>query len=161
VPVALKLFAVLMVVYLVFNTGLIFELFKDVPMSYSLNKKGENITYTIYNSMEVQGAEWLLHSRDTMTQASNVSYVAPIFCDMNNKLLLQDWNASRSYDMPTNASKIPLGSYIFLGTYNVMNDKGIAITWKGETQNQIRVSLVNLKNTRNKIYASGGSEVYL
>lgn len=160
-PLALKAFAVLMVVYLVFNTGLIFEIFKDVPMSYSLNKKGANISYTIYNNMEVKGADWLIHSRDTTVKANNLTYVPPIFSDTNNRLLLQDWNTSRAYSLPGNVNTIPLGSYIFMGTFNIMTDRGVEVIWVGELQKPASVVLTNIKGNRNKIYASGGAEVYL
>ena len=160
-PIALKTFAVLMVVYLMFNTGLIFEVFKDVPMSYSLNKKGANISYTIYNNMEVKGADWLIHSRDTTIKANNLSYVPPIVSDTNNRLLLQDWNASRAYSLPGNVNTIPLGSYIFMGTFNVMTDRGVEVIWAGELQKPVSIILTNIKENRNRIYASGGSAVYL
>ena len=99
-PASLALLSIFLVVYLVFNTGLIFEVFKDVPMSYSLNNKNENMTYTIYNTMEVAGAEWMLDKRAEIARANNESFIPPVFSDTTHMLLLQDWNATRSYKMP-------------------------------------------------------------
>jgi uncharacterized membrane protein len=158
--VAIAALSVFLVMYLIFNTGMVFEIAKDVPMSYSLDKQGANVSYTIYNSMEKAGAEWSIGTQQAIVQSNNKTYTPPIFSDIYRWLFLQDWNTSRSYLIPIIANNTPLGSYIYLGTYNVLNDRAIQIQTVGQVQSTVQVNLKGLKNSRNKIYANGGSEVY-
>lgn len=160
VTVAIELLSVFLILYLIFNTGLIFEAAKDVPMSYSLDRQGANVSYTIYNSMEKAGAVWTIDVQQAIYRADNESYTPPVFSDMYRWLFLQDWNTSRSYQMPLVAAETPLGSYVYLGTYNVLDDHAIELDPTSQAQNIMIVDLNDLKNTRNRIYANGGSEVY-
>ncbi len=158
--VAIALLSIFLVFYLIFNTGLIFQITKDVPMSYSLDRKGANVTYAIYNGFEKAGAEWTIDAQQAIARSQNMNYTPPIFSDMYRWLFLQDWNTSRSYQLPNNVDKTPLGSYIYMGTYNVLNDQSIGLVARGQVKDLVVTDLTGLKNGRNKIYANGGSEVY-
>jgi uncharacterized membrane protein len=160
VSVAIAALSVFMVLYLIFNTGMVFEIARDVPMSYSLDKQGANVSYTIYNSMEKAGAEWSISVQQAIERSNNMTYTPPIFSDIYRWLFLQDWNASRSYLIPFVVNNTPPGSYVYLGTYNVLDDKAIQIMTAGQVQMTVQLDLKGFKDTRNKIYANGGSEVY-
>lgn len=155
---AVALLSVFLVVYLLFNSGLIFEFFQDVPMSYSLNTKGSNVSYALYNSMEVSGAEWTLDSRQEV--AKNEPWVRPVYSDTWRMLLLQDWNPDRSYEIPGVTQTIPPGSYIYFGTYNAMDDKIVLTFWKDGIQRLELIDTAPVVETHDRIYTNGGAEVY-
>jgi len=158
--VAIAALSVFLVLYLIFNTGMVFEITRDVPMSYSLDKQGANVSYTIYNNMEKAGAEWSIDAQQDIARSNNRTYTPPIFSDMYRWLFLQDWNASRSYLIPFVVNNTPQGSYVYLGTFNVLDHKAIQIQTVGQVQVTVQLDLKGLKNIRNKIYANGGSEVF-
>ncbi len=158
--VAVELLSIFMILYLIFNTGLIFEVARDVPMSYSLDRKGANVSYTIYNSFEKAGAEWTIDVQQAIARSQNMSYTPPIFSDTYRWLFLQEWNTSRSYQLPSVTEDTPPGTYVYLGTFNVLNDQAIMVGWTGQAMDTALADLSGLKNVRNKIYANGGSEVY-
>jgi uncharacterized membrane protein len=158
--VAIALLSVFLVLYLIFNTGMIFEITRDVPMSYSLDKQGANVSYAIYNNMEKAGAEWSIGVQHAIERSNNNTYTPPIFSDIYRWLFLQDWNASRSYLIPFVVNSTPPGSYVYLGTYNVLDDKAVQLMTAGQVQITVQLDLKGFKDTRNKIYANGGSEVY-
>lgn len=158
--VAVALLSVFLVFYLIFNTGMIFEVAKDVPMSYSLDRQGANVSYTIYNTFERAGALWTIDVQQAIAASQNQSYTPPLFSDTYRWLFLQDWNTSRSYQIPGVAADTPKGAYVYLGTYNVLNHRAIEVTSTGQSQDVALVDLSALESTRNRIYANGGSEVY-
>jgi uncharacterized membrane protein len=157
---SVELLSIFLILCLIFNTGLIFEVAKDVPMSYSLDRQGANVSYTIYNSFEKAGAEWTIDVQQAIARSQNMSYTPLIFSDTYRWVFLQDWNTSRSYQMPPVAENTPLGAYVYRGTFNVLNDRAIEVGWTGQAMDVSLVDLSGLKNDRNKIYANGGSEVY-
>ncbi len=160
VSVAIALLSIFLVLYLIFNTGLIFEVAKDVPMSYSLDKQGANVSYTIYNPLEKAGALWTLDVQQTIYLAQNKTYMPPIFSDIYRSLFLQDWNTSRSYLLPPLVDNLQKGTYVYLGTYNVLDDRAVELSPTKQSRDFMLIDLHKFKDTRNKIYANGGSEVY-
>jgi uncharacterized membrane protein len=161
VALAIELLSIFLVIYLIFNTGMIFQIARDVPMSYSLDSLGANLTYTIYNNLEVSGAEWMIHAQRDIELAQNHTYTPPIFSDTYRWLLLQDWNTSRSYQLPTAIDDTPPGSYIYMGTYNVAKDKAVQVLWMGDNEKLSLLDLKGIRKTRDKIFANGGSEIFL
>jgi uncharacterized membrane protein len=157
--VAMALLSIFLVLYLIFNTGVIFEVAKDVPMSYSLDQQGANVSYTIYNPLEKAGAEWTIDVQGAIARSQNMTYIPPIFSDTYRWLFLQDWNTSRSYMLRNTIANTPRGAYIYLGTYNVLDNLAVLIGYVGQTKKTQLLNLTGIKS-RNKIYANGGSEVY-
>jgi len=94
--------------YLIFNSGLIYEFTSDDSTSISLNK----IEGPYYTSQEVSGAEWIV--------CYNNSY--NIYADEYRWLLI----SGKKYNMAYNLSKCNMIQdttyYIFLGTSNINNN---------------------------------------
>jgi uncharacterized membrane protein len=104
-----KIFSIFIVIFFIFNMGIVYEIAKDSPTSVSLNN---TIDYPIYNTKEISGAIWL----------SGISNSNPVYADDNRYQLLMaigmPFKTIPIYNININKS-----NYIYLGTYNAINMK--------------------------------------
>jgi uncharacterized membrane protein len=110
----IKVASVFMVIFLLFNTGLVFEAADDRPTSFALN---HNVDTAVFNSQEITGAKWIVDERNdigmnTRSQIIADGYRWVVFFGMTfiNVKPLQN-------------NILPHHSYLYLGTYNLENDK--------------------------------------
>ena len=121
VKTALKLLSVFLAIYLLFNSGVLFEIAKDVPMSLSLNR---SIDSYMFNSKEVAGAQWLFAGRNgTLANGLSPEPLQPVYADHYRSLLLVGWDVKNDPPELNDSGDIPADSYLYLGTYNVMKGK--------------------------------------
>ena len=142
---SLKLIAIFLAISLIFNSGVVYELFHDKPTSMSLHSTMDGPKF---NNIELTGAEWLNdHKLDII-----------VYSDVYRSLLLNGYfiNTHTSIE---NGTQLIQPSYIFLGTYNIENNQ-IAIPAKGSSP-VVYLDDRNYTNFDNKSYDNGGSQVYL
>jgi len=142
---SLKLIAIFLAISLIFNSGVVYELFHDKPTSMSLHSTMDGPKF---NNIELTGAEWLNdHKLDII-----------VYSDVYRSLLLNGYfiNTHTSIE---NGTQLIQPSYIFLGTYNIENNQ-IAIPAKGSSP-VAYLDDRNYTNFDNKSYDNGGSQVYL
>ena len=142
---SLKLIAIFLFISLIFNSGVVYELFHDKPTSMSLHSTMDGPKF---NNIELTGAEWLNdHKLDII-----------VYSDVYRSLLLNGYfiNTHTSIE---NGTQLIQPSYIFLGTYNIENNQ-IAIPAKGSSP-VAYLDDRNYTNFDNKSYDNGGSQVYL
>jgi uncharacterized membrane protein len=144
---SLKVLSMFFAIFLLFNTGWVYEVAKDNPSSFSLNSTSD---YPRFNDQEVLGAKWL-HD----VKSSNKMYA-----DVYRWLLLSsfEWGEVRAF--PADGDEIRKDSYIYLGTWNVVEGEvmvrhKIGVSYIGEYINS-----EYMVNDVNKIYANGGAQVY-
>jgi uncharacterized membrane protein len=140
---SLQAVSIFVAIFLVFNTGLIYEVSNDHPTSAWLNS---SIDYAIYNSMEVQGAKWLA----SVFPFGGSSYVYGDFYRIQvlNSVGLQFWY------LQLVGGVAPAGQYVYLGTYNIVHGQ-IRLS-----SSPIYVDSGNTTYGLSKIFDDGGCEIY-
>jgi len=146
---SLKLLSLFFAIFLLFNTGFIYEVAKDNPFSISLDN---TIDYPRFNDKEVHAAKWLVNITD--------SY--PIYADNLGLQLLKGFVYLRGRTFFAEAKELPSESYVYLRSLNL---KGF-MTELHEKKGHLYVELPNstfynnVITKKNKIYDNGGSEIY-
>jgi len=149
---SLKMLSVILVIFLLCNTGFIYEVAKDNPTSIALSNLEDAY---VFNEQEVISAKWL----------SDVKSGSRVHSDRFGWLLLCGmvyFDEVRYHDYLGDTKKIPEHTYIYLRSITVKRDR---IKVKEES-NTCYISLQNstffneVLIHRNKIYANGGSEIY-
>jgi len=144
---SIKILSIFLCMFLLFNSGFVFEIADDVPISISLNN---SIDFPRFNNKEVYGAEWLAE----MNTGSN------IYADHNGKYLLYQFDFENVKVFWGETEDIAPSAYIYFRSLNV---RGTIRKSEQESQN------INLNNstffTRNiimtdKIYDNGDAQIY-
>jgi len=115
----LRVLSLFFSLFLLFNTGWIYEITADTPTSISLNN---TLDYPKFNDQDNAGKEWLYLVSDFRGN-KNVIY-ADYFRIL---LLVTRFTAESDFPgiaiIPGNISKIDKKSYIYLSTYNIAKNK--------------------------------------
>jgi uncharacterized membrane protein len=158
-PLAFRTLAIFLVIFLAFNTGLIFELANDAPTSYSLNRTTDN---EVYNYAEVAGADWIVSGRNAtpIDGEPGEYYLPPIYSDRIRLILMEAHYVDQVTDIPENQSQLFEISYIYLGTYNIVKDQVLIATDTGTRTSDKYVDASSLSSDRGRIYSNGGAEIY-
>ncbi|MGB2726937.1 MAG: DUF2206 domain-containing protein [Halobacteriota archaeon] len=118
---SLKVLSVFLVIFLLFNSGWVYEVAKDHPGSIALSQEsikeygdaeGKNAFYAAYYlDGDIAGVKWISKNRDNKSK---------VYADYTCKrLLLTSYGMMPEEYKLTNTSKVSEGSYIFLGYPNV------------------------------------------
>ena len=83
-----------------------------------------------------------------------------IYADEYRRLLLGSFEWRHAKKFPADVDRIPVDSYIYFGTLNVMKDDVAVVHTKGVSRIREYINSEDLINDRNKIYANGGAQVY-
>jgi len=148
----LKVASVFMVIFLLFNTGLVFEVVDDKPTSFALNS---TVDTAIFNSQELTGANWIVNERNDIGMNTRSQIVA------DGYRWVMFFGMTFSNLMPLQNNSLPHNSYLYLGTYNLENGKVYAITEKtkiGATYQYIDAS--NVVARLDEIYDNDRSIIY-
>jgi uncharacterized membrane protein len=144
----LKFISVFFAVYLLFNTGFIYEIAGEDSSSISLNTKND-YSIAVYTSPEVLCAKWV-------TNVSNSS----IFADGTSRWLLYGFGYSRLRDMPVHVSRIDYDSFIYLGSYNT-REKTFRIEYKEKAYRITKIIDADvITKNRNKVYTNYVAELF-
>ena len=148
---SLKILSVFFAIFLLFNTGFIFEVANDVPTSISLNSTK---AYPRFNEQEVLGVKWLHHVKG----GNPIS----IYADAYRSLLLSSFSFERGRvrSFPVDIDKIKEDSYVYLGNFNIINGSALITHGGRPIRSSFYINSSTIVNNRNKIYANGGAQVY-
>lgn len=144
-----KMISVILCIFMLFNSGWIYEVTGDNPTSYLLNNKIDNPTF---NEMEVTGAKvW-----------NNLRVNQSIYADLNRWLLLESVNLSNIIPAyyrvnQTNNIYIQNNTFIYLGTYNIQSNKFLLLGSPG--LNAINTQIVTSNSS--KVYSNLYCDLYL
>lgn len=145
---SLKLLSIFFAIFLLFNSGFIYEVAKDNPRSISLDT---TIDYPRFNDREFYSAKWLVDIKD--------SY--PIYADEFGRLLLYESEFYRVKPFFAKTRELPSGAYIYLRSLNL---KGFIMDHEKTGYTYVELSISTFYNNviikKNKIYDNGGSEIY-
>lgn len=138
--------SVFLALFLLFNTGVVFELVGDHPASISLNPRTDTPGF---NDQEEIAASWLFTSKGDI----------PVTADLYRLLIFASRNP---YDIRTilrNGSESQPDSFLFLGTQNLVRQE-VLVPPEGVTMDPLYLDLNSFVANRSRIYTNGGSMVY-
>jgi uncharacterized membrane protein len=141
----LKAFAVFLGIFLLFNTGFVFQILGQPSAAVPLNG---TMDAPRFSDREVYGASWL----------NNEKTSKPAYADTYRGLLLETMFLPSVRDLPSNGT-LAAGSYVYLGTLNVMEDKLAQVRF-GSVAVTYYLNVQNFTAARSKVYDNGGSEIY-
>ncbi|MBV1754162.1 MAG: DUF2206 domain-containing protein [Methanobacterium sp.] len=104
---SIKAISIFCIIFLLFNTGLMTEMFNEDPFSISLNA---NLDNPLFNKMEVYGARWINTNKNTSSNIYADEYRYILFLGIN-------------YSKIKRINHYNTDSYLFLGTKNILNEK--------------------------------------
>jgi uncharacterized membrane protein len=157
---SLKVLSVFLVIFLLFNSGFVYEVAKDHPGSISLSQesvkeygdvKHKNSLYAgYYPEQDIFSIKWISKNRDNETK---------IYADLSHKLLpFTSYGMMPDEHLLTNTTKVSGDAYIYLGYVNVhyglMNGPHFGnVCWN-------LTDISPLLNEKSIIYTNGGSIIY-
>ncbi len=147
----LYLTSTLLIVFFLFQTGFIFEIIDDTPLSYSLSY--DEFAYQFTYKQDIIGFEWLLLKSDILK---------PIYSDIGRVL----------FYIPNIETDIIIKPLSLLDDLTINNDNYIYLRFGTRISNKVMPDVFTLRSTIqpvnftsfgyvNKIYENGGSEVFL
>ena len=143
---SLRALSTFFAIFLLFNSGWVYEVAKDHPPPLLNN----TIDYPRFNHQEVSGAEWI----------TNVKGSDPIYADGYRWLLLGGLEWGQARNLPKDIRKVRDDSYLYLGSYNVAN-KSVLVRYKEKALTKTKyIKLTDVIGKRSKIYDNGGAQVY-
>ncbi|GAH62205.1 unnamed protein product, partial [marine sediment metagenome] len=150
---SLKLLSIFFAIFLLFTSGFIYQIAKDIPSSISLDK---TIDYPRFNDKEVHSAKWLGGIKD--------SY--PIYADHFGMLLLSEFAFYRVRPFFNETKELPYGSYIYFRSINMKGFMTELYRYQHEKKMFYNVDLINstfynnVITKKNMVYDNGGSKIY-
>jgi uncharacterized membrane protein len=143
--ISYKVAAILIAIFLLFNTGFIFEVTNQNYNSFALS---EDVDYPLYNQKELKGAYWLHYFKNE----------DEIYADLYRLLLFGGIEGRNKNHKPLKSNSILRDSYLYLGTKNII-DKQVLIKNQHKDQYEyINVSIFSSK--KNKLYTNYESQIY-
>jgi uncharacterized membrane protein len=164
---SLKVLSVFLVIFLLFNSGWVYEVAKDHPGSISLSQesikeygdmKEKAGFYNIYiPKQDAFSAMWLSNNREQDYKIySDVSSAT-----QKSSVLVSTGGIeyTKIYGLTNTTSKIPVTSYVYLRYLNIIENIMSYKKSKGSgTYNTSEI--FHLIENKNKIYSNRGSEIY-
>ena len=155
---SLKVLSVFFAIFLLFNTGLVYEIAKDNPTSISLNNTIKHPRFH-FNDQEACGARWLAN---TAKKESN------IYAGDFGRFILYDFvhDTTKVRVFGNETKWISHDSYIFMGLLNVRDDEVVILNRgaKGIFRTYSKLSNSTFYNEIiihvNKIYDGGDAQTY-
>ncbi|MCK4731402.1 MAG: DUF2206 domain-containing protein [Methanophagales archaeon] len=147
---SLKVLSVYFVIFLLYQTGFVYGVAEGNFYSISLSSTYD---YPRFNEQEVLGAEWVCNVKDRGFIYTDAYRWLLFFCFK--------WRQAGSFSVDADSRvTVPAGSYIYLGTWNVVEHNVTVISRSGVTNIVEYIDSEDIGNDRNKIYANGGAQVY-
>lgn len=137
--------------FLMFNSGLIFELLDDSPTSIALST---TLDYPQFNEKDVTGAIWITNQKTAHES---------VYADYYRWLVLLGLSAPgeskiKAFSVATNTNSKE--SYHYFGTYNTLYNKVAFFNKKGTLHNLVYMNLFDVVSDKNKIYTNNGATIY-
>jgi len=121
-----KFLSVFLAIFLLFNSGFVYEITQDNPVYFYLNPE---IDGAYFNQQEVIGAKWLFHNRNKKHLVYADSYRRQLCKSIDNY-----------ENITSNVKSLDSTSYVYLGTFN-LKEKLIYVV-KQDTQEHIAIEAI-------------------
>lgn len=158
-----KIVAGFLVIFLLFNSGLVYYFAGESGNSASLISFDPNFDFPRFNNEEISSAQWLISKRTNNT----------IYADQYRKVLLGSFGLKNitNFDFKNseslknteslNLDLIKENEYLYLGTTNVMKNTLLIAYYNGVDYEFKDVNITIFVSKRSNIYDNGGSTIYL
>ncbi|MBI5680706.1 MAG: DUF2206 domain-containing protein [Methanobacterium sp.] len=147
----LKILSVFLVIFLLFNTGWVYEISKD-PLPGSVSLSTYSVNFPVFNNQEVLAGNWWSEKK------TNDNY--NIYSDFYRYELPGSFQWAKSVFIYNDSFlTVPENSYIFLGSWNIINDK-IYIHFAAPEVGPHYIKLGRIVDGKNKIYENGGAAIW-
>lgn len=146
------LIALFLAIFLLFNTGFIFEATDDGPTSPALSELKE---YPIFSEPEVVGASWLVAMTDDLKRTDRYLYG-----DSTSWLVVRGFAAMNSWMISAEGNHAPSDSYLFFGDQNIKNQSVSTTTFRKAVRIPVSLPLDQVVMGRGKIYDGGAAVVF-
>lgn len=140
-----KLMSIFLTIFFLFNSGAIYEISNDPDASFTFNNQ---LDFPKFTQTDSEGSKWLYAKNDS----------GYIYADHYRVLIFDRFSINRQHTFPSDLKNIKNESYIFLGSYNIKNNKFLFS--KKEGVNIVGLEYLNLDftNQLDLIYDNGGSK---
>lgn len=143
----LTLASAFLALFLLFNTGFIYQVAGQHPESVSLN---QSFDYPRFNARETAGASWIMH----------VNGGQVVYGDAYRWLLLGSFDWDESECLRGDLSHMSADNIIFLGTLNILEGKVRVVTHQGALSVYDYVDSSTMLKERDLLYDNGGSQAW-
>ena len=144
---SLRVVAVFLGIFLLFNCGWVYEVAQDESTSFALNR---SLDYPVFSEQEILGSLWL----------TNVKDGRPVAADTYRWLLLLGYvERSTIRDIQTAISG-HAEHYIFMGQYNTLHELIAVTNISGVVQSTQYIPVSGFHEAQGAIYNNGGSKIY-
>ena len=168
---SLKVLSVFLMIFLLFNSGWVYEIAKDHPRSIALSQesikeygdaKEKMGFYNCYTpEQDVFSARWLSNNRNNVYKIYSDDSVTPL---RSNVLVSAGLIDCAKISVLTNTtSEISVNSYVYLRYVNIIEDiMGYRVpeTLIKKAGVYNTTEIYHLIENKNKIYSNGGSDIY-
>jgi len=144
---AYQALSVFLVIFFLFNSGLLYQVMDDNPTSMALDTAGDK---PVFNGREVQGAVWLFSEGNER----------PVYVDGTRWWLLLGFNPGSQRYVPANASLLEPNSYLYFGTYNLVRESIRIETQEHAVTTATYTGADRFIRSHHRIYDNAGSAVY-
>lgn len=141
----LEILSLFLAIFLLFNSGWVYEAANDPPTPISLNT---TLDFPRFNEKEVLGANWLI----------NVKGNNPIYSDEYRWLLIASFKWRSAGTFPFDINKTKDNSYIYLGNLNVEKEEILVVDIKSSRREYVNSSII--VDDLDKIYDNAGAQVF-
>jgi len=144
---SLHVIALFLGIFLLFNSGWVYEICLDEPTSIALNNSFDS---SVFSEQEVLGSLWITDAKDSRLVAA----------DTHRRLLLSGFvGRPACCDIQTILSG-DQNCYVFIGRFNMLHEH-IAVTRTiGVTSSTQFVKITDFDTEKDIIYSNGGSKIY-
>jgi len=118
----IKVLSIFLFIFLLFNSGFIYEVFQDNPSSIAFNNQIKT-PKLVYEEGDFNGAQWLLNKEDT-------SFYQIYTGDYERLMLLEFVEKDRLKVFNANTTTVPKGQYIFIGSLSTVDNKILRVYFK-------------------------------
>ena len=159
----LHILVIFLVIFFLFNSGLVYQIAQDHPMSISLSTNvsdlnDKSIYYTNLNTFEddIYGVQWLNSSYDNNTLYTD--YISRNIVNYGGLEFYESVGNKTQFVSP-NITNLGKNSILYLGYANNIEDV-MRYNSLNESYAFNKSDIENLTNNLNLIYSNGGVEIY-
>ena len=154
--VKLPLISIILIVFFLFQTGFIFEVTNDVPLSYSLSY--DEFACEFMYKQDFICAGWLSsHSHNKTTVYGDFGRISSYGSYFNDSFKLKSFPVSDAGDINITERNV----FVYLRYGNILSNKIKTASFVvGRTSSIPLGNLTSFLDYKSKIYDNGGSEVY-
>jgi uncharacterized membrane protein len=153
--VKLPLVSIILIIFFLFQTGFIFEVTNDVPLSYSLSY--DEFTYEFVYKQDLIGAEWLSsHFNNKTTVYGDFGNMCSYGSFFSDRFRLKLFPVSDTGEIDI----IEENAFVYLRYGIILSDKISTACFAVGRTSSIPLGNITSLDVKNEIYSNGGSEIY-